>query len=64
MKAIFTGFTEIDKPAQFKIPAKTRVICGAEVVEFYNFVDVKNADDFIAGQEYNVEIIEGYAMEV
>ena len=64
MKATFIGYTEIDKPAQFKIPAKTRVIAGVEVVEFYNFVDVKNADDFVAGVDYDVEIIGGYAMEV
>jgi len=64
MKAIFVGFTEIDKPAQFKVPAKTRIIGGVEVVEFYKWIEVKNGDDFVAGSEYEIEVIEGYAIEV
>lgn len=64
MKATFAGYTEIDKPAQFKVPAKTRIINGVEVVEFYNWFDVKNGGDFVAGNEYDIEIIGGYAMEV
>lgn len=62
MKATFQGFTEIDKPASFKIPAKTRIIGGVEVAEFYNYVEIKNADDFIAGNDYDVEIVGGYAV--
>lgn len=49
MKAIFVGYTAIDKPAQFKVPTKTRIIGGVEVVEFYKWFDVKNGDDFVAG---------------
>ena len=64
MKATFVGYTEVDKPAQFKAPTKTRMIGGVEVVEFYKWFDVKNGDDFVAGSEYEIEIIEGYAMEV
>lgn len=62
--AIFTGYTEIDKPAQFKVAAKTRVIGGVEYVEFYDFYDVKNADDFACGVAYNIEITNGHAVEV
>lgn len=62
MKATFQGFTEVDKPATFKIPTKTRIIAGVEVVEFYKYVEIKNADDFIAGNDYEIEIIGNYAM--
>jgi hypothetical protein len=62
MKALFEGYTEVNKPAQFKVPAKTRVIGGVEVVEFYNWIDVNNGDDFIAGNEYNIEVVDGHAV--
>ena len=62
MKATLQGFTEVDKPASFKFPLKTKLIAGVEVVLFYGYVDIKNPDDFIAGSDYDVEIIEGYAM--
>jgi hypothetical protein len=62
MKATFQGFTEVDKPASFKFPLQTKMIGGVECVLFYKYVDIKNPDDFIAGEDYDVEIIEGYAM--
>lgn len=65
MKAEFIGYTEIDKPAQFRVAAQTKNIFGVgEVVTAYKFFDVKNGDDFYVGEYYDIEIIEGYAMEV
>ena len=65
MKAEFIGYTELDKPAQFRVPSKYIEIKGAgKVVALYNLYDVKNGDDFVVGDEYEIEIIEGYAMEV
>ena len=65
MKAEFIGYTEVDKPAQFRVPSKYIEIKGVgKVVAFYDLYDVKNGDDFVAGEEYEIEIIEGYAMEL
>ena len=62
--AIFVGYTEIDKPAQFKAPAKTRMIGGVEIVEFYDFYDVRNGDDFSCGVAYDIDITDGHATVV
>jgi hypothetical protein len=59
--AIYIGYTEIDKPAQFKVATKTRIVNGVEVVEFYNYHAVKNGDEFSCGVTYDIEIIDGYA---
>ena len=59
--AIFIGYTDIDKPAQFKVATKTIVIGGVEHVLFYDFYDVKNADDFSCGVSYDIKIADGIA---